>query len=269
MKKPSQWENSGKYKDMGKLYSESELTPYIRNKLEMPQTTEELISFLQSWQRWQNVDSYDHEYYFYVGEQYFDLGSVQFAEIIYDDIKELPKYGLNGMLSCGTQRGFMPTGIGMWTMAKALWDDSIPFEDMKKEYFDSAFGDFSEKFCDYFTYLSKLAHAKPEVPFDTVTEICTQMKEYIRTLDLSGMNPCHKASIEYVLFHCDLVVKQMAAEKITVEKGHVKFAEKEWKELINYVRENELSVFPAFDVYLYLLHIGCRVYDDLMPWWTT
>lgn len=267
MKKPSQWKNSGKYKDMGKLYSDKELPPYVRNKLEMPQTAEELISFLQSWQRWQNIDAYDHEYYFYVGEHYFDLGSVEFAEIIYDDIKELPKYGLNGMLSCGTQRAFMPTGIGMWAFAKGLWDDSIPFETVKKEYFDCAFGEQSQAFSEYFSHLSKLAHAKPEVPFDTVTDVCKQMKEYIKTLDVSAMSVCHRASIEYVLFHCDLVIKQMAAEKITVEKGHVKYAEKEWKELISFVRENEMSVVSAFDVYMYLLHIGCRFYGDLMPWW--
>lgn len=269
MYKPQSRTSSGKYSDMGKLYSEDELQPYVRNKLTMPTSSEELISFLQSWQRWQDVDAYDHEYYNYVGEQYFDFGSIDFSEIIYDDIKELPKYKLNGMLACGTQRIFMPTGLGMWTLAKGLWNDEAPFENVKREYFDAAFGNEGQKFSDYFTYLSKLAHTIPEVPFDTVIETCRKMKEYIGTLDIENMSECHRASINYVLFHCDLIIKQMKAEKVTIDnERNIDAAEKEWKDLIHYFRVNEPSVHNVFDLYQYFLHLQARApYPNLAKWW--
>jgi len=269
MRKPSMRPQNVKYKDMGKLYSKDELQPYVRNKLTMPQSAEELISFLHAWQDWQDCDSYAHEYYNYVGEQYYDFGSVEFSEIIYDDIRELPKHKLNGMLACGTQRIFLPTGLGMWSMAKGLWNDEPVFETVKKEYFDAAFGKESKVFSDYFTHLSKLAHTLPEVPFDEVIEACTKMKEYIGTLDLNGMEECHSSSIKYVLFHCDLIIKQMTAEKVTIENGgNIDAAEKEWKDLIHYARANEMTIYYGFDVYQYFLHMGARTgYNGLSKWW--
>ncbi len=269
MHKPSKRPLNVKYKDMGKLYSKDELAPYVRNKLNMPQSAEELISFLKAWQNWQDCDSYAHEYYNYVGEQYYDFGSVEFSEIIYDDIKVLPKYKLNGMLACGTQRIFLPTGLGMWSMAKGLWNDEPEFEAVKKEYFDAAFGSESKAFSDYFTYLSKLAHTLPEVPFDKVIEACAKMKEYIGTLDLESMEECHSASIKYALFHCDLIIKQMKAELATAKNdGNIDAAEKEWKELIHYARANEMTIYYGFDVYQYFLHMGARTgYNGLSKWW--
>ncbi len=269
--KPSKRPPNVKYKDLGKLFTKDELPPYVRNKLTAPRTAEEFLSFLKAWQDWQDCDSFSHEYYNYVGEQYFDFGSVEYAEIIYDDIREFPKYKLNGMLTCGTQRTFMPTGLGMWAMAKGLWNDEPEFETVKKEYFDAAFGSESKTFSDYFTYLSKLAHTLPEVPFDTVIETCTKMKEYIGTLDLDAMDECHSASIKYVLFHCDLIIKQMLAEKITTENGGNQVpAEKEYKDLFHYVRENEMSVYYGFDQFVYFHSLGTRsqpatkIYHE---WW--
>jgi hypothetical protein len=268
MHKPSQRPANVKYKDMGKLYSEEELPKYVRNKLTMPQSSEELISFLQSWQRWQDVDAYAHEYYNYVGEQYYDFGSIEFSEIIYDDIRELPRLKMNGMLACGTQRIFMPTGLGMWTMARGLWNDEPSFESVKNDYFDAAFGSESKKFSDYFTYLSKLAHTLPEVPFDTVIEECMKMKEYIGKLDLDDMDECHRASIKYVLFHCEIIIRQMKAEKVTCANGgSIDAAEKEWKELIHYGRANEMDFYYEFDLYQYFIHIGGRAYSGFGKWW--
>ena len=268
MRSPSTRPLNVKYKDMGKLYSKDELPPYVRNKLTMPQSSQELIYFLRAWQDWQDCDSYAHEYYNYVGEQYYDFGSVEFSEIIYDDIKELPKYKLNGMLACGTQRIFLPTGLAMWSMAKGLWNDEPEFEAVKKEYFDAAFGVDGDKFSEYFTLLSKYAHTLPVVPFDKVIEACTKMKEYIGTLNLDGMEECHSASIKYVLFHCDLIIKQMTAEKVTAENGsNIDAAEQEWKDLIHYARVNEMSIYFGFDIYLYFLHLGARAYNGLSKWW--
>ncbi|MBE6704584.1 MAG: DUF4838 domain-containing protein [Ruminococcaceae bacterium] len=265
---------SGAYKDIGRLFTTEELPKYERNKLKMPETSEELISFLRSWQEWQDVDAFAHEYYYYVGEHYFDFGSVYLARVIYDDIRELPKYKLNGMLTCQTQRAFLPTGIGSYVMAKALWNDEIPYEDMERDYFTASFGEKGEMFRKYFNYLSRLAHEKPNVPFDTVKETCNKMIEYINALDIDEMDECRRASIKYVLFHCNLLIRQMEAEKATYAYGDIDGAEKEWKELIHYARVNEMSVQPVFDLQLYFTHLGGRAfgkysshYGALSKWW--
>ena len=147
----------------------------------------------------------------------------------------------------------------MWSMAQGLWNDEPEFETVKKEYFDAAFGSESKAFSDYFTYLSKLAHTLPEVPFDKVIEACTKMKEYIGTLDLESMEECHSASIKYALFHCDLIIKQMLAEQKTTENGgNPAPAEKEYKDLFHYVRVNEMSVHYGFDQIVYFHSLGTR-----------
>ena len=60
----------------------------------------------------------------------------------------------------------------------------------------------------------------------------------------------------------------MTAEKVTAENGgNIDAAEKEWKDLIHYVRVNEMSIYFGFDVYLYFLHLGARAYNCLSKWW--
>jgi len=238
------------------------LPPYQRNRLTMPKDIGELISFLDAWRNWQDVETFTHEYYYYVGEHYQDYGSISLAKIVYEDIRELKRLKMTGMMTCQSQRAFLPTGLGSWVMAKALWDDGISFEAMQKAYFDAAFGTESERFSAYFTMLSALAHRPDGVPFDDIAAAAETMAQYIASLPLEKLSPCHASSIRYVLFHCRMLILQMAAEKITAKSGPVS-AETEWKALFDFIRKNEPEVQPVFDLQQFILHITARIYPEL------
>ncbi len=251
------------YKNMGPLTDP--LPEYVRNKNEMPEQPEDLLAFLKAWQEHQDVSSFAHEYYYYAGEHYFDFGSIFLANIIHEDIRCLKDLNIHGMMSCQSQRSFMPTGLGSWVMAKALWDDTVDFEVMKKEYFQCAFGTEAEVFSKYLTYLSSIAHDNVDVPYDKVIYAAKEMLKYIATLDLDSMNHCYAASIKYINFHCGLLIKQCTADKLTKHVG-LQNAKEKWEELLNYVRLHEEEVQPVFDLHQYFTHLRQRMYPEIQQW---
>ncbi len=251
------------YQNMGPLTDP--LPEYVRNNNEMPEQPEDLLAFLKAWQDHQEVSSFAHEYYYYAGEHYFDFGSIFLANIIHEDIRTLKDLNMNGMMSCQSQRSFMPTGLGSWVMAKALWDDTVDFEVMKKEYFESAFGEEAEVFSKYLTYLSDIAHDNVDVPYDKVMYAAKEMLKYIASLDLDGMHECFDASIRYIKFHCGLLIKQCEADKLTKQVGVIA-AKPKWEELLNYVRLHEEEVQPVFDLHQYFTHLRQRMYPEIQQW---
>ena len=251
------------YKNMGPLTDP--LPEYVRNNNVMPEQPEDLLAFLKAWQEHQKVSSFAHEYYYYAGEHYFDFGSIFLANIIHEDIRMLKSFDMEGMMSCQSQRAFMPTGLGSWVMAKALWDDTVDFEVMKKEYFESAFGPEAETFSKYLTYLSDIAHDNVDIPYDKVMDAAKQMLKYISTLDLDSMHECFAASIRYIKFHCGLLIKQCEADKFTKQVGVIE-AKPKWEELLNYVRLHEEEVQPVFDLHQYFTHLRQRMYPEIQQW---
>ena len=248
------------YQNMGAL--RDPLPPYVRNQLEMPTQPEDLLSFLKAWQDWQQVDSFAHEYYYYAGEHYFDFGSVFLAKVIYEDICALKDLNMQGMMSCQSQRSFMPTGLGSWVMAKTLWDDTMDFEALKNDYFESAFGREVAIFSKYLCDLSDIAHDNTDVPYDRVIDAARKMRQYIQGLKLDELDNCHAASIRYIFFHCGLLIKQCEADRFTKEVGFEK-AKTKWEEVLNYVRRYEEDVQPVFDLHQYFTHIRQRMYPEI------
>ena len=66
----------------------------------------------------------DFDYHF-MWDHFLDPGYYEMARILFRDMQGLHKVGLNGMMSCQTQRSFLPTGFGMAAMAAALWDENF------------------------------------------------------------------------------------------------------------------------------------------------
>ncbi len=252
--------NDTSYKHLGEL---PKLPPYTRNKLRMLSEIGEIVASLKAWQDHQFCEGYAHEYYYYVGEHYADFGSLHMAKVIQEDIQCLRDLKLDGMMSCQSQRAFCPTGFGSYVMAKALWDDSFDFDELKKEYFDAAFGEQSDVFNKYLSYLSETVHSGDSVPYDKAIAAAEKMAEYIKTLDLNSMNPCAAASIKYINFHCGLVIRHSEAESAFLKDGY-KASEDKWIELFNYVRVHELEVQPVFDLQQYFMHFT-RLTHDVMP----
>jgi hypothetical protein len=61
---------------------------------------------------------------------YLDPGYYETARILHDDIRKLRMVGLSGMISDQSQRAFSPHGLGMYVMARTLWDEFSNFDDL-------------------------------------------------------------------------------------------------------------------------------------------
>ena len=59
-----------------------------------------------------------------------------------------------GRQNCQLQRNFFPTCFPMYVMATALSDDSRSYEDIKNEYFSTAFGSYGDEIYDILSDVS-------------------------------------------------------------------------------------------------------------------
>ena len=252
------------YADLGTLPEEP---TYIRNQMENPVDIESNISHLKRWQALSPVDGFTFEYYYWRGgnEHYGDYGGLNLAKIVYRDIQNLDKTGLSGIVSCQTQRAFMPTGFGSYVMAKTLWDDTIPFDNLLSEYFKDSFGELGDIFKAHFIELSKLAQ-KPygTLKAEQIKKTAEEMLAYIeRNLQIiNTLAPCHAQSVTYAKFHCNLLIKHMEAELVCIEKGFENSIE-QWRAFIRFLQENEADVQSVFDLFLFLLDLRTGKHKEL------
>ena len=115
------------------------LPGYVRNKLKMPHSLEENVAHLKEWQKQFDGDSFAFDYHLmwaHVG----DLGYEKCARNLFDDMKDLRKLGLCGMVSCQIQRCFFPTALPFISMAAALWNEKADFDSVANDYYRSEYG---------------------------------------------------------------------------------------------------------------------------------
>ena len=139
--------------------SQDEPKPYVRNKITLPYTIAENVNMLKGWQKTAPCESLVFDYHLH-SAQYRDPGFYQISQVLHDDMANLDKLGLNGMVSCQAQRASFPVGLPMYSMAKALWNKDSIFEDVSREYFSKAFGELGTEVEDYLHTLSELFDAE-------------------------------------------------------------------------------------------------------------
>lgn len=232
-----------------------ELSPYVRNKLIMPSSVEENIARLQKWQAEQlDGDSFDFDYHL-MWDSYIDPGAMECARILHTDMANLYRIGLGGMVSCQTQRAAFPTGLPMYSMARALWDKESSFNSVCDEYFSAAFGNDGEKVMNYLSTLSTLfdpVYLRGEKPKDPegVKAHCAEAKQVINTFKQSfapsydSVNP----SIRLLAYHADVCLSY--ADMLTAYLGGGNEEERaDAKErLYDVIHSIEPYVHAAFDL---------------------
>lgn len=184
---------------------EFEIAPYVRNRLTMPTSVEENLFRLSKWQEFFGTDDgYVFDYHL-LWDQAIDPGYYQCAKILHEDMTNLDKIGLNGMISCQAQRVAFPTGLPIYCMVKGLWDKSSKFEDVSSEYFTATFGEDASKVETYLQTLSEL--------FDPSYMRCEKAK------DIEGMAKKYDKAKE--------VIEKFRAENISVKENSSPY----WKNL--------------------------------------
>jgi len=244
-------------------FDEKNLPPYVRNQLSFPHSVGENLAWLRKWQAKFKGDSFDFDYH-YMWDHFRDPGYYRMAEILFKDMQNLHKVGLNGMVSCQNQRVWFPSGLGMTAMAAALWDEHCDFEQVAADYFDAAFG---EEGCVVQEYLKRLSdafdpsyirHEKPQVDaeaaerFKTIPKICDEYAEIIvENADDEELPENVRLSWMYLEYHaelCRLLAKMLAARAEGDEAREKAIKE----DVFSWARQNEAELASVFDVFEFM-----------------
>ena len=237
---------------------DDELSPFVKNKLTFPENISENIAYLKKWQKIFKGDSFDFDYH-YMWDHYNDLGYYESSKLLFKDMAELDRVGINGMVSCQVQRCFLPTSLGMLSMAEALWNKNADFDTMADKYFLAAFGADGGKVQDYLAEISRLndlpyMRAEKKVINAENAENFAKMIALVDSFlpeisaHLDDDKLCHaqKLSWKYLTYHAERC-KLLASSLVLTAKGEIEKAKEKLKEANEYAGSIRHEVQNVFD----------------------
>jgi len=236
-----------------------EIAPYVRNRLTMPKSVEETLFRLSKWQEYlKNSDGYVFDYHL-LWDQAIDPGYYQCAKILHEDMINLDKIGLNGMISCQAQRVAFPTGLPLYSMAKGLWDKNSKFEDVSSEYFIATFGSDALIVENYMATLSELfdpAYMRGEKEKDVqgMTIKYNEAKQVIEKFCAENISVKENSSSYWknLKYHADMCIRyaDTVITCISCDDEEIRKAAKE--KFANYLYDIELNIHEIFDAANYI-----------------
>lgn len=238
---------------------------YVKNRIHVPRSIEENLSFLKAWQEQVSTDSFVFDYP--LGRAHYgDPGYYKISEILFKDIRCLKELGLNGYISCQEQRSFFPNALPNFTMGFALFDDKISFEEISTYYFEKTYGKRGKEVLHLLKKLSSLFHidywntllpkenlelAKALEDISTIVEhlatlIQETKKEFEAKEDIYHFNQWDLLS--HLIPHILYFSKALSAR---AEGDEAKMKEN-FRLLSDYLQKNELNIQPYLDVFRFL-----------------
>ncbi|HJB23018.1 MAG TPA: DUF4838 domain-containing protein [Candidatus Jeotgalibaca pullicola] len=231
---------------------------YVRNKIVLPNSLEENLSYLFEWQKKFNGDSFVYDYP--LGRAHYgDLGYMKISKVIYRDVKYLKNLNLNGYISCQELRAGFPHNFPNYVMGHLLWDNEIDYEELKKEYFENMYGsDWKEvvtyleqlslySSCDYFNAIGERVNDALNNRYQIAVNLAN---EFLSTLEKnsSTLDGIQKEEWKKLGYHREFVIKLGDALKLLSE-GKNNQAQLAWRDFLDYIRRNELIIQENLDVY--------------------
>lgn len=242
--------------DPSMTYPHSE---FKKNDCHISKRVSENLGLLQDWRTVYQGDSFDFDYHL-VWDHYRDLGYFGIAKTMFEDMKALSGFGLNGMVSCQMTRAFFPHNLPMQMMADALWDNTCDFEIQSSKYFATAFGCDGEAVKSYMRTVSELL-SLPEIRGDVVESAATVLENYQKLSDAiakfqaviernlaAGHVPAVEKSWQYLTYHTEMLTRYIAALTARAE-GNEEARAAASDALIAFIRENEVNIHKVYDVW--------------------
>lgn len=233
--------------------TDGEILEYKINETDYPADASVYVAFLNEWKKCFDGDSFDFDYHL-MWDINRDFGGERLAEVLFEDIRNLPTIGLNGFISCQVQRAFYPNGLAFYTMGRALASD-LGFDEIREEYYGEAFGkfkDFAEEFYSFIEENVSFAYMKEEVSINDAMPGFIKAEEYLEKLlaDFPKTDDCgnvEKESMAILRFAAENVkrlVKTIILKTTGADKSAVEEAEEERKRFFN---EGEMRFQPYAD----------------------
>ncbi len=161
------------------------LPEFKRNKFDWAMSAAENFAFLKEWQKImpEVKDFYEYSYHFY-WRGITDYGFYNTARNLFEDVVYLKKANMDGMITCQPTKCYFPTGIGLYTYAKALWNKDLEFEDVATEFIKKSFGDgweFAKKYLQTLSETSEYSENRypNDVPPIYVKKRCEWVREFV------------------------------------------------------------------------------------------
>jgi hypothetical protein len=247
------------------IKSNEALEPYVRNHITMPRSVSANVARLKKWQeKVKGCDSFVYDYHL-IGDHYKDPGYMDISKVIFADMQNLDKLGINGMISCQTLRPFFPSGIGQYLMAEALWNKNADFDHASKNYFNAAYGYDGALVFNYLKKLSELfdapyiRHEKPQVDPQKV-KIFNSIEPFINTFHETicknleeEMNPDPSLRYSWRLLQIHGELCRILARVFAFKAGgEQEKAEDLFNDAIALIRHHEPEIHESFDVWEYV-----------------
>lgn len=231
---------------------------YIRNKIVLPNSLEENLSYLFEWKKTFLGDSFVYDYP--LGRAHYgDLGYLKISKVIYRDIQFLNKLGLNGYISCQELRAGFPHNFPNYVMGRMLWNKELSYDELIEEYFSNMYGKnylnvvrYLEKLseyssCDYFNAIGERINPELSSRYNVCVNIA---KDFIHEIE-SNYSECKKIQKEQwrvLSYHREYVIKMANALMLLAEGKNVT-GQIGWRDTLDFIRRNELAFQPYLDVY--------------------
>ena len=237
--------------------------PFARNGFALPVEPGGSLPYLKAWQQVFDGDSFVFDYH-YMWDYFNDPGSVECARIMEQDVSDLGKLGLNGMMSCQNQRVFLPSGLGMNLLGDALWSGKADFNARAAAFFAAAFGGEGGKALAFLEKLSRdfdppvLRGEKPiraagnAARYAALAGYIDGFLPAVREYMQNCSSPVHRRSWECLEFHA-LLCRQLAQLLAAFASGDDRKADGLWAETRDFARANETRFQREFDLFEFLL----------------
>ncbi len=128
--------------------------PYVRNKIKLPKTLDDYLAYYMDWKKTWSGSALCYEYHFWQ-HQHYDPSGLSLARRIFEDVATYRRFGIDGLIQCGSQRSFFPHGLAYYVHARAHFDASLSLEEITEDYFSHAFGENYKDFLCLFQKIEK------------------------------------------------------------------------------------------------------------------
>lgn len=245
---------------------------YVRNGDNYLRTLDDYLQYFEAWQDVQRVDSFAFEYHFW-RYALMDMTGLDIARRIFEDIRLYDSLGFSGLVACGSLRQFFPSALPFYVMARALYDESVGFEELLDEFLAFCYGKEAKKYCDYlyavreifdFEYMlakksidaSKTLYYDPDraEKFRTVPSLTAKMREDATADMKNAESDLERLSLRLFLHYADYL-DAVAKFLYPVALGDLEGAKDTFAPLLSEWKDREREIDPYFDAWLTLSYI--------------
>ncbi len=214
---------------------------------------------LAGWRKAFGGDSFDFDYHL-MWANWFQLTDTRIAWLLHEDLSELKQRGLDGIISCQGFRVFYPSGLAMTTLAEALWNPQMPFEQIRAAYLQAAYGEHAALAGEYLDTVEKLVNTGDPhwrtPPFSTATaaqldKAAAFLADSLAQLNerLNASDKTRQRALRLLAHHARLLQFIVAAHQSHLA-GHPEQADQQLDQAVAWLQNTEAQHSQDIDVML-------------------